>query len=132
VLFTRRNEDVRPFEPGGEASLEFFADKADCGLFCLASHSKKRPHNLTLGRFFDRRLLDLAEFGVERFRPLTAYGPAGAAAQAGNKACPSSMPSGTPCSDVMSSTILGARFYSDCLHCFWDRALHFCFFPYFW
>lgn len=35
VLFTRRNEDVRPFEPGGEASLEFFADKADCGLFCL-------------------------------------------------------------------------------------------------
>ena len=86
VLFTRRNADVRPFEPGGEASLEFFADKADCGAFCLASHSKKRPHNLTLGRFFDRRLLDLLELGVERFRPLKAFGAVGTGVQAGNKA----------------------------------------------
>ncbi|KAK9824979.1 hypothetical protein WJX81_002634 [Elliptochloris bilobata] len=86
-LFTRRNADVRPFEPGGEASLEFFADKADCGVFCLASHSKKRPHNLTLGRFFDRRLLDLLELGVEKFRPLKAFGAAGTAVQAGNKPC---------------------------------------------
>ena len=86
MLFTRRNADVRPFEPGGEASLEFFADKADCGAFCLASHSKKRPHNLTLGRFFDRRLLDLLELGVERFRPLKAFGAVGTGVQAGNKA----------------------------------------------
>lgn len=85
LLFSRRNEDVRPFEPGGEVSLEFFADKSDCGLFCLGSHSKKRPHNITLGRFFDRRLLDLIEFGVDSFRALKAFGAAGTAVQTGNK-----------------------------------------------
>eukprot|EP00955_Chlamydomonas_euryale_P005593 59369-Chlamydomonas_euryale.AAC.2 len=50
VKYTRRNENVRPFEVGGEASLEFYARKGGCGLFALGSHSKKRPHNLVLGR----------------------------------------------------------------------------------
>jgi hypothetical protein len=64
LKLSRKNEGVRPFEAGGEASLEFLSRKADCALFALASHSKKRPDNLILGRTFDARLLDMVEFGV--------------------------------------------------------------------
>jgi hypothetical protein len=42
VKLTRKNDNMRPFEAGGEVSLEFLARKADCGLFALGSHSKKR------------------------------------------------------------------------------------------
>ena len=64
LKLSRSNDQVRPFETGGEASLEFLARKADCSLFVLGSHSKKRPHNLVLGRMFDFRLLDMLELGV--------------------------------------------------------------------
>jgi ribosome production factor 2 len=64
LKLTRKNEQVRPFEAGGELSLEFLARKADCSLFALGSHSKKRPHNLVLGRMFDFRVLDMLELGV--------------------------------------------------------------------
>ena len=64
LKLSRSNDTVRPFETGGEASLEFLARKADTSLFLLGSHSKKRPHNLVLGRMFDFRLLDMLEFGV--------------------------------------------------------------------
>jgi ribosome production factor 2 len=50
LKLSRKNDDMRPFEPGGETHLEHLARKADCGLFALDSHSKKRPHNLILGR----------------------------------------------------------------------------------
>ena len=56
---TRKNEDMRPFEPGGELLLEHLARRADAGLFVLDTHNKKRPHNLVLGRLFDHRLYDL-------------------------------------------------------------------------
>ena len=52
-----------PFED--ESSLEFLCQKNDAGLFVLANHNKKRPHNLTFGRIFDGHLLDMYEFGVE-------------------------------------------------------------------
>ena len=84
LKLSRKNAGVRPFEGGGEASLEFLARKADCSLFALASHSKKRPHNLVLGRMFDFRLLDMVEFGVRArraaSRPQRAQPPAAAAA----------------------------------------------------
>lgn len=63
VRYSRPNE-VRPFEAGGEASLQFFCQRSDCALFCLGQHSKKRPHNLVLGRLFDnqvRPFLELAD-----------------------------------------------------------------------
>jgi ribosome production factor 2 len=63
VRLSRKNEDMRPFEAGGEVQLERLARKADAGLFALDSHNKKRPHNLVLGRLFDHRLYDL----VRRF-----------------------------------------------------------------
>lgn len=84
VRYTRKHDDVRPFEAGGEASLEHFATKADCGLFALASHSKKRPHNLTLGRMYNGHLYDLLEVGVSSHTPISAFQGA-ALAQAGNK-----------------------------------------------
>ena len=42
IKYTRRNENVKPFEPGGESSLEFYCRKSQCGLFALGTHSKKR------------------------------------------------------------------------------------------
>ncbi|KAJ1399994.1 Brix domain-containing protein [Ochromonadaceae sp. CCMP2298] len=59
---TRKN-DILPFEDVN--SLEFLGQKNDCGLFAFVSHTKKRPHNLVLGRFFDGHLLDMFEFGVD-------------------------------------------------------------------
>ena len=35
---TRKNDGIRPFEGGGETSLEFFAQKADPVAFVLGSH----------------------------------------------------------------------------------------------
>jgi ribosome production factor 2 len=84
VKFSRKNEAVKPFEPGGETALEFFAQKSNCSLFALGSHIKKRPHNLTLGRLFDFRLYDALELGVERHRAIKEFGGA-ASAQVGNK-----------------------------------------------
>ncbi|KXZ44234.1 hypothetical protein GPECTOR_70g464 [Gonium pectorale] len=85
--FTRKNENVRPFETGGETSLEFYCNRSNCPLFVLGSHSKKRPHNLVLGRMFDFRLYDALELGVDDFKAIKDFGAAGTAAQMGNKPC---------------------------------------------
>jgi hypothetical protein len=37
VKFTRRNEECRPFEVGGETRLEFYANKTSCGIFALGT-----------------------------------------------------------------------------------------------
>ncbi|XP_057948912.1 ribosome production factor 2 homolog [Malania oleifera] len=68
VRYTRKNEGIRPFESGGETSLEFFSLKTDCSLFVFGSHSKKRPDNLVLGRTYDNHIYDLVEVGVENFK----------------------------------------------------------------
>jgi ribosome production factor 2 len=81
-----RNNDINPFETGGEAPLEFFCNKNDCSLFALATHTKKRPNNLILGRTFDFRLLDMVELGVEAFKPIKSFGGK-ADFQVGNKPC---------------------------------------------
>ena len=63
-MFTRKN-DVRPFED--ESRLEFLCERNDASLFAYGSHSKKRPHNLVLGRMFDWQLTDMLELGVGRY-----------------------------------------------------------------
>ncbi|MQL73787.1 hypothetical protein Taro_006183 [Colocasia esculenta] len=73
VRFTRKNDNVRPFESGGETSLEFFSLKTDCSLFVYGSHSKKRPNNLVLGRTYDHHIYDLVEVGVENFKPIQSF-----------------------------------------------------------
>lgn len=35
VKYSRRNENVKPFEAGGETSLEFFSLKTDCSIFVV-------------------------------------------------------------------------------------------------
>ncbi|KAF6250832.1 Brix domain-containing protein [Scenedesmus sp. NREL 46B-D3] len=82
--FSRKNPDVKPFESGGEAPLEFFCNKSNCSMFVLGSHSKKRPHNVTLGRLYDFHLYDALELGVEGHRPISSFRGAGTA-QVGNK-----------------------------------------------
>ncbi|KAL5712797.1 hypothetical protein ACHQM5_014931 [Ranunculus cassubicifolius] len=72
VKYSRKNE-VRPFESGGETSLEFFSLKTDCSLFVVGSHSKKRPNNLILGRTYDHHIYDLVEVGVENFKSMDSF-----------------------------------------------------------
>ena len=62
-MMARKNENMHPFDDA--ASLEFLCQKNDCSLFVVANHSKKRPHNLVVGRTFDGHVLDMAELGVE-------------------------------------------------------------------
>ncbi|KAK6147137.1 hypothetical protein DH2020_018049 [Rehmannia glutinosa] len=61
IKYSRKNDKIRPFESGGETSLEFFSLKTDCSLFVFGSHSKKRPNNLVLGRTYDHHIYDLVE-----------------------------------------------------------------------
>lgn len=39
VKYSRRNDNIRPFESGGESSLEFFSLKTDCSLFVVRENS---------------------------------------------------------------------------------------------
>lgn len=54
-------------------SIEFLAQKNDASLWGLGTHSKKRPHNLTLGRMYDGHVLDILEFGVENYKSLKDF-----------------------------------------------------------
>lgn len=91
LKLTRKNDDVLPFEAEGAARLEALARKGDAGLFVLGSHSKKRPHTLTLGRVFDGRLLDSLELHLNakdgQCKLLKQYGAAPTAVAAGHKPC---------------------------------------------
>ena len=52
---TRKNDNILPFENGGETSLEFLCNKQDCGAFVVGSSTKKRPNNLIFGRVYDEK-----------------------------------------------------------------------------
>ncbi|KAL1802287.1 hypothetical protein ACET3Z_030934 [Daucus carota] len=73
VKYTKRNDNIRPFESGGETSLEFYSLKTDCSLFVFGSHSKKRPDNLVIGRTYDHHIYDLVEVGVENFKSMQSF-----------------------------------------------------------
>ncbi|KAG2168716.1 Brix-domain-containing protein [Aureobasidium pullulans] len=70
--FTKKN-DIHPFED--PSSLEFFAEKNDCSLMVFGSHSKKRPHTITLCRFFDFKVLEMLELhvDVDTFRTISQF-----------------------------------------------------------
>mmetsp|Transcript_466 Transcript_466/g.677 ORF Transcript_466/g.677 Transcript_466/m.677 type:complete len:357 (-) Transcript_466:19-1089(-) len=74
-LLSKKNE-IAPFDTEGQHSLEFLSTKNDCSLFAMASHNKKRPNNLVLGRTFDRQILDMMEIGILRYKSLADYGGA--------------------------------------------------------
>ncbi|KAF2225490.1 Brix domain-containing protein-like protein [Elsinoe ampelina] len=62
LRFDKKNT-IHPFEDA--SSLEFFSEKNDTSLVVYGSHSKKRPHCLTLARMFDHKVLDMLELLVE-------------------------------------------------------------------
>lgn len=78
--FTRHNA-VHPFEDA--TPLEFLCQKNDASLFAFGTHSKKRPHNLVLGRMFDHRILDMVEFGVDNFKSMAEFAATADASAAG-------------------------------------------------
>ncbi|KAK8679970.1 hypothetical protein V6N13_108926 [Hibiscus sabdariffa] len=67
VRFTRKNDNIKPFESGGETSSEFFSLKTDCSLFV------KRPNNLVIGRMYDHHVYDLVEVGIENFKSIESF-----------------------------------------------------------
>ncbi|KAL6780392.1 Ribosome production factor 2-like protein [Auxenochlorella protothecoides] len=79
-----RKNDVLPFEAGGDVWLESHGSRANCSLFAVGTHSKKRPNNLVLGRLYDFRMYDMIEFGVKGFAPIQAFSGA-RSSQLGNK-----------------------------------------------
>ena len=70
IMFSRKNE-VRPFED--ISNVEFLCNKNNAAFFILANHSKKRPHNLTIGRVFNESMLDMIEFGVDNYKPISSF-----------------------------------------------------------
>lgn len=70
TLYKKKNI-MRPFDD--PTSIEFFAKKADASLFLFGSHSKKRPNNIVIGRCFDYHVLDMLEFGIDRFRSMKDF-----------------------------------------------------------
>ncbi len=85
-ILLHRENDILPFEDGGEASLEFLMTKSDAGLFALVNQNKKRPDNLILGTMFDGRVLDMVELGVSGFRPSREF-KGSVAKRVGSKPC---------------------------------------------
>jgi ribosome production factor 2 len=69
-----KNNMILPFDDAGQQSLEFLTTKNDAALFAVASHNKKRPNNLIMGRTFDRRILDMVEIGILQYRSLGDFG----------------------------------------------------------
>lgn len=59
ILFHKKNENIRPWE--NTESIEFLANKNDCGIVAFGSSNKKRPNCLTLVRIFDSKVLDMCE-----------------------------------------------------------------------
>lgn len=70
MKMTRKN-DITIFE--NSTPVENFCKKSECSLFVLASHSKKRPNNLVIGRTFDYQLLDMVELNVESYLGLKDF-----------------------------------------------------------
>ena len=69
-MMSKKN-NIRPFDEVN--SLEFLSQKNDCSLFMVGSHSKKRPQNLVMGRFFNYQLLDMIEFGVLDYKSIDSF-----------------------------------------------------------
>ena len=70
VNMSRKN-DLHPFDD--EQALQFFTQKNDTALFGVGSHSKKRPHCLTVGRMFDGHVLDMMELKMSNIKTMAEF-----------------------------------------------------------
>ena len=72
IKFSKKNS-IHPFED--PSSLEFFSEKNDASMMVFGSHSKKRPHCLTICRMFDWKVLDMLELLIdpETMRTLSQF-----------------------------------------------------------
>ena len=70
-LLLSRNNPILPFDD--VAPLEFLSRKNDSSLFVLGNHTKKRPHNLVIGRLFDHEVLDMIEVQVRDYKGLASF-----------------------------------------------------------
>jgi ribosome production factor 2 len=72
IKFTKKNP-IHPFED--PASLEFFSSRNDASLIVFGHTSKKRPHCLTVVRFFNHVVLDMAELYInpDTFRSISQF-----------------------------------------------------------
>ncbi|CAE6437253.1 unnamed protein product [Rhizoctonia solani] len=70
IAFNKKNE-IRPFED--TASLDFWANKNDAGMFAIGQSTKKRPDGLTLVRMYDGSVLDMCELGVVGYQPMNSF-----------------------------------------------------------
>lgn len=67
----QKKNPILPFED--ILPVERLSQKHDASLFCMATHSKKRPNNLILGRMFDHHILDMVELGLENYKGLEEF-----------------------------------------------------------
>lgn len=58
-------EDILP--------IERLSQKYDYSLFTVATHSKKRPDNLVMGRMYNNHLLDMVEVGIMNYKALSDF-----------------------------------------------------------
>ncbi|WJX91820.1 hypothetical protein P8452_73543 [Trifolium repens] len=49
VKYSRKNDNIKPFEAGGETSLEFFSQKTDCYSCCMDLTQRSDLITLLLG-----------------------------------------------------------------------------------
>ncbi|CAF0776477.1 unnamed protein product [Brachionus calyciflorus] len=70
-LMLSKKNILRPFDDVNP--LEYLAQKNDHSLFMFGFDSKKRPDSLIIGRMFDNQVLDMFEFGVEKFVPMEEF-----------------------------------------------------------
>lgn len=70
TIFGRKHE-MHPFED--VSKLETLCGKYDHSLFAFGSSSKKRPFRLILGRLFAGQTLDMQEFSVKDYKPISKF-----------------------------------------------------------
>ncbi|CAK1555146.1 unnamed protein product [Leptosia nina] len=71
AAFLNRKNDFVPFEDA--TLIEKICYKKEAALFGVSSHSKKRPHNVILGRTFNYGVLDMIELGAENFKAMSEF-----------------------------------------------------------
>jgi len=85
AVMLKKHNRKRPFED--ESEVNFLSEKNDCSLFAFGTHSKKRPHNLIIGRCFDNQVMDMVELGITDFTPIISFAVNSNAMALGSKPC---------------------------------------------